>query len=57
MPTRRILFSWIGHADLRAMAAALPEDEQKEVLKGLKSPVPQKGETGPLKCLLDQERL
>ena len=56
MPTRRILFSWIGHADLRAMAASLPENEQKEVLKGLKAPIPQRGEPGPLKCLLDQEQ-
>lgn len=38
------------------MAASLPESEQTEVLKGLKSPVPQEGEAGPLKCLLDQEQ-
>lgn len=56
MPTRRILFSWIGHADLRAMAASLPESEQKEVLKGLNPPKPMPDQPGPLKCLLDAEQ-
>jgi len=46
MPTRRILFSWIGHADLRAMAASLPENEQKEVLKGLNPPKPMPDQPG-----------
>src|SRR5262249_738796 len=56
MPTRRILFSWIGHADLRAMAASLPPGQQEEVLKGLNPPKPMPGQPGPLKCLLDQEK-
>jgi len=55
MPTRRILFSWIGHADLRA-ASSLPENEQKEALKGLNLPMPMPDQPGPLKCLLDQEQ-
>lgn len=55
MRTRRILFSWIGHADLRAMAADLPSDQQEGVLKGLNPPKPLPGQTGPLKCLLNQE--
>ena len=55
MRTRRLLFSWIGHADLRAMAATLPHDQQEEVLRGLKPPKPLPGEVGPLRCLLDQE--
>ena len=56
MATRRILFSWIGHNDLRAMAASLPEKEQEEVLKGLNPPTPLIGQVGPLKCLLDAEQ-
>ena len=56
MPTRRILFSWIGHADLRAMAASLPDGQQEEVLKGLNPPKPMPDQPGPLKCLLDAEQ-
>jgi DNA-binding NtrC family response regulator len=56
MATRRILFSWIGHADLRAMAVSLPADEQRDVLKGITPPTPLVGQPGPLKCLLDLER-
>src|SRR5262249_15265026 len=52
----RILFSWIGHADLRAMAASLPEGDQQEVLRGLNPPKSTPGQPGPLKCLLDAER-
>jgi DNA-binding NtrC family response regulator len=56
MPTGRILCSWIGYADLRAMAASLPSDAQREVLKGVNPPTPTPDQSGPLKCLLDQER-
>ena len=56
MATRRILFSWIGYADLRAMAAALPVEAQKDVLKGINPPTPAFDQPGPLKCLLNQEQ-
>ncbi len=56
MPTRRILFSWVGHTDLRAMAASLPEGEQKDVLKGVNPPRPLPDQPGPLRCLLDAEQ-
>lgn len=56
MPTQRILFSWIGYADLRALAASLPEPEQREVLKGIPNPNPTPGQPGPLKCLMDNEQ-
>jgi len=35
MPSRCILFSWIGQDDLREMASSLPEPEQAKVLKSL----------------------
>jgi DNA-binding NtrC family response regulator len=56
MPRRRILLSWIGYADFRALAATLPGDQQAEVLAGLNPPTPLAGQAGPLKTLLDQER-
>jgi DNA-binding NtrC family response regulator len=55
MRTRRLLFSWIGHADLAAMAESLPEAERDETLAGMRLPRLRRGEPGPLKCLLDQE--
>ncbi|WP_165228070.1 sigma-54 interaction domain-containing protein [Aquisphaera insulae] len=56
MATRRVLVSWIGYADFRALAATLPEDRQAEVLRGLNPPTPLVGEAGPLRTLLDAER-
>jgi transcriptional regulator with GAF, ATPase, and Fis domain len=56
MQPRRILLSWVGHADLRALAATLPPEQQPGVLEGLNPPTPLPGETGPLKSLLDQEK-
>src|SRR6478736_2587567 len=56
MQSRRILMSWIGYADFRALAATLPPNQQTEVLKGLNPPTPLAGQAGPLKCLLAQER-
>ena len=46
MSKRRLLFSWIGHADLRAMAATLPAEQQAEVLKGLNPPKPLRASPG-----------
>src|SRR2546421_6196089 len=56
MQPRRILLSWIGYADFRALAATLPPEQQAEVLQGLNPPTPLAGQAGPLKCLLEQER-
>jgi DNA-binding NtrC family response regulator len=55
MGVKRLLFSWIGLADLRVMAAALPAEQQGAVLKGLNPATPLTGQSGPLKTLLDQE--
>lgn len=35
MSNARVLIAWIGHTDLRAMAAELPEDRQPRVLENL----------------------
>ncbi|MBS0207201.1 MAG: sigma 54-interacting transcriptional regulator [Planctomycetes bacterium] len=56
MPTRRLLFSWIGYADLRALAATLDEPERAEVLKGVNPSSPTPGKPGPIKCLLNKEK-
>jgi len=56
MTTRRLLFSWIGHADLRAMAADQPAEQQANVLRGLNPPTPLKGHAGPIKTLLSLQR-
>ncbi len=55
MATRRVLVSWIGYADFRALAATLPPDQQADVLRGLNPPTPLTGQAGPLKTLLDHE--
>jgi DNA-binding NtrC family response regulator len=56
MRPRRILVSWIGYADFRALAGTLGPEQQAAVLKGLNPPTPLVGQAGPLKSLLDQER-
>jgi DNA-binding NtrC family response regulator len=56
MRSRRILVSWIGYADFRALAATLDPEEQAAVLKGLNPPTPLVGQAGPLESLLDQVR-
>lgn len=53
MAKRRVLISWIGYADFRALAATLPPDRQADVLRGLNPPTPLTGQAGPLKTLLD----
>lgn len=55
MAIRRVLVSWIGYADFRALAATLPSDQQADVLGGLNPPTPLFGQAGPLKTLLDSE--
>ncbi len=40
MPTKRLLLQWIGHSDLRAMAASLPEPHRDAILAEIKGPVP-----------------
>src|SRR5262249_28581887 len=56
MAARRVLASWIGYADFRALAATLPPGPQADVLKGLNPPTPlPPGQAGPLKTVGDRE--
>ncbi len=52
---RRVLVTWIGHTDLRAMATALPAPMRKAVVKVVSDPEGEAG-PGPVKALLDKER-
>ncbi len=56
MPETRVLACWIGHNDMRAMAATLPSPHQEDILRSLGGPTPVAGELGPIKSLLQQER-
>lgn len=55
MAVRRVLLSWIGHADFRALAATLAAGQQAEVLRGLNPPTALMDQSGPIKTLLDSE--
>ena len=52
---KRILVSWIGHTDLKAMSAAVPASHSKAVRKIVGNAVDPKVGIGPIKTLLDQE--
>ncbi len=55
MQHRRILFSWIGHADLRAMGAGQPKATQKKLLD-IVGPLSSTEESmGPVKTFLADE--
>ena len=56
MPKTRVLASWIGHNDMRAMAISLPQRQRDEILLALPGPLPAAGEFGPIKSLLYHER-
>ena len=55
MPKRRVLVQWIGHTDLRAMAADQPAAAQNRIMARLGGQVPQKGDVGPVRTLLQTE--
>jgi len=55
MPSRRLLVSWIGHADLTAMANERPEPERQAILSAL-GPRPNPSlRTGPVRTLVEAE--
>ena len=54
MLDRRVLVSWIGHADLSAMADDLPEPERSRLIGLAKIPGTRYGEKpGPLKTAVN----
>ncbi len=52
MASKKVLVQWIGHSDLRAMAASLPAAKQKPILESIKGGPPIGGDNGPTKTLL-----
>lgn len=52
---KRILVSWIGHTDLKAIAASAPASRSKAVRAIVGDTIDSKVGAGPLKTLLDQE--
>ncbi len=52
MTKHKVLLQWIGHSDLRAMAASLPAAPRDEIMKHVKGELPKKGDCGPIKTLL-----
>lgn len=55
MAKQRVLLQWIGHSDLRAMAASLPMTQRDEIMKQVKGEVPKEGDLGPIKTLLQTQ--
>jgi len=54
---KRILVCWIGHNDLRAMAASLTGEKRDELLSQLGGQAPSDGnEVGPIRTLTESER-
>lgn len=53
---QQILVSWIGHADLRAMATSLPASERGAVSEVVRTNIDEDQGTGPVKALLDKEK-
>lgn len=52
VPKKKLLVSWIGHNDLRPMAAAQPEEKRQEIMKVVRGEPSQSDEVGPIKSLV-----
>ncbi len=52
MKTRTVLLQWIGHSDLRAMAATLPDVKRRQLLDRIGGDASAMGDNGPTKTLL-----
>lgn len=53
---RRILVTWIGHTDLKAMGATLPAAKRKVIADVVRGEIEDDAGPGPVKSLLDQEK-
>lgn len=51
----RLVLQWIGHSDLRAMAASLPVAQRDEIMDQVKGERPKEGDLGPIKTLLSTQ--
>lgn len=51
MRKTRLVMQWIGHSDLRALAASLPTSQRDMILSVIKGD-PREGDLGPIKTLL-----
>lgn len=56
MASKRIIVQWIGHSDLRAMAASLPAAQRDEIMEQIKGERPKEGDLGPIKTLLSTQQ-
>jgi DNA-binding NtrC family response regulator len=52
---RHVLLQWIGHSDLRALAASLPATQRDEIMQRVKGELPEKENVGPIKTLLQTQ--
>jgi len=55
MNKRRVLVAWIGHSDLKAMAASWKNSAGAAILAELGGAQPTAREIGPIKALVDAE--
>jgi hypothetical protein len=55
MTKRRVLVQWIGHSDLRAMAAGQADAKRDEILRKIGGTLPRAGDVGPIKTLLNTQ--
>ena len=56
MKSRTVLVQWIGHSDLRAMAATLPDTKRKQVLDRIRGEASDSTDLGPTKTLLTTQQ-
>jgi len=55
MAKKRVLASWVGHTDLRAMAPSMPKEVQERIAEIAGPQLAPKDGLGPVKTLLTQE--